>query len=319
MATSRYINYKLRPAKHIVRKMLIEILRRLSHYHLIEKYKYIGFGAWYFTDFYHFHKYLGIHDMISIERDNGTKERYEFNKPFGCIKIIFEESNSVLPGLEWDNKSILWLDYDKKISDKVIYDVEQFCRHAISGSLILISLNVDVKNGNNVKQYLDKNLDKESRPNWENEEYYEKGTFNVLCHQIITNKIIKQLRLKTPLGKKLNYKQLCNFIYEDGAKMMTFGGIIYSDEESKIIEGCEFEKLDFVKTDHTELKNEVLPSISHYKIKVPNLTHKEIKHINNQLPIDEVKEINQHKIPISDLENYIKIYRYYPAFTDVNI
>ncbi|RMG75351.1 MAG: hypothetical protein D6711_06830, partial [Chloroflexi bacterium] len=62
-SSSRKINYGLRPAKHIERKMLIEIFRRLSEFGSVESYRYIGFGALYFNDFYQFHKYLGIQNM----------------------------------------------------------------------------------------------------------------------------------------------------------------------------------------------------------------------------------------------------------------
>jgi hypothetical protein len=54
------INYSLRPAKSIERKMLCDAFRRLSAFGKVENYQYIGFGSTYFSDFSLFHKALGI-------------------------------------------------------------------------------------------------------------------------------------------------------------------------------------------------------------------------------------------------------------------
>ncbi len=63
----RKINYRVRPAKSIQRKMLCDALLRLSFFEPVENYRYVGFGSTTFTDFILFHKILGIKDMISIE------------------------------------------------------------------------------------------------------------------------------------------------------------------------------------------------------------------------------------------------------------
>ena len=39
------VNYALRPAKNIERKMICEALRQLSGFCLVETYRYIGFGS----------------------------------------------------------------------------------------------------------------------------------------------------------------------------------------------------------------------------------------------------------------------------------
>ncbi|HGB1823876.1 TPA: O-methyltransferase, partial [Salmonella enterica subsp. enterica serovar Bahrenfeld] len=67
--TGRKIDYRIRPAKNIERKMIRDVLLRLSPFGIFSDYQYIGFGSKYFTDFIIMHKYLGIDDMISIEGD----------------------------------------------------------------------------------------------------------------------------------------------------------------------------------------------------------------------------------------------------------
>ncbi len=63
------INYSLRPAKSVERKMLCEAIKRLAVFDKIESYKYVGFGSAYFSDFSLIHRSLGIEDMLSIEKD----------------------------------------------------------------------------------------------------------------------------------------------------------------------------------------------------------------------------------------------------------
>ena len=53
------IDYRLRPAKHAERAMLVEAAARLRFSDL-QNYRYVGFGSIYFSDFEIFHKVLGI-------------------------------------------------------------------------------------------------------------------------------------------------------------------------------------------------------------------------------------------------------------------
>lgn len=100
-ASYRRINYALRPAKAVERKMLCETFRRLHPFARIERYRYIGFGSIYFSDFHLFHRALGISDMLSIEKDEHAKECFEFNQPYKCVRMDFRPSSEVLPELEW--------------------------------------------------------------------------------------------------------------------------------------------------------------------------------------------------------------------------
>jgi len=136
MATVSYrkFNYRVRPAKSIERKMLCETLLRLSFFEPIENYRYIGFGSTTFADFILFHKTLGIKDMISIEKRETDKVRFEFNKPFHCIDMRYGNSNEVLPSLAWQTKTIVWLDYDGFLTDSVLQDVAYTSMNLISGS-----------------------------------------------------------------------------------------------------------------------------------------------------------------------------------------
>jgi len=137
------VNYSLRPAKAAERKMLCEIIRRLEPFNRVETYRYVGFGSIYFADFHLFHQNLGISDMVSIEKDEVNKPRFEFNKPFRCVELRLGHSNSVLPQLNWDKRCVFWLDYDGKLDKSVLADLATVCSGAVSGSLLVVSVNVE--------------------------------------------------------------------------------------------------------------------------------------------------------------------------------
>src|SRR5438128_4044331 len=105
------INYGLRPCKCIERKMLVEAFRCLGSWGRISSYRYVGFGSHFFNDFILVHKALGIRDMVSVEREKIKKERFDFNRPFKCVKMEYGESTDILPQLTWNVRTICWLDY----------------------------------------------------------------------------------------------------------------------------------------------------------------------------------------------------------------
>src|SRR5579859_8198866 len=131
----RQVNYRLRPAKSVQRKMLCEAFHRLSEFGSLDSYRYIGFPATFFSDFVLFHRALGIHNMVGIESEQVEKKRFEFNLPFRCIKMRYGHSNAILPTLDWDIRTILWLDYDEPLSMGVLTDVAFFFAEAPAGSV----------------------------------------------------------------------------------------------------------------------------------------------------------------------------------------
>ena len=74
--SGRLINYTLRPAKCVERKIMCEFLTKFGTEIPIHKYRYIGFGSFYFSDFVLFHNQLSINNMISIEQSSNF-QRYD--------------------------------------------------------------------------------------------------------------------------------------------------------------------------------------------------------------------------------------------------
>lgn len=147
--SSKSVNYTIRPCKSIERKMMCEMISRLTMFDYVKNYRYIGMGAKYFVDFSLLHKKFGISDMYSMEINSTekNKKRFEFNKPFNCIKMMFGNASDILnsSNMSWKNeKNIIWLDYDGGIKGDQIQDVESCIGKVESGSVIFVSFNSDL-------------------------------------------------------------------------------------------------------------------------------------------------------------------------------
>jgi hypothetical protein len=91
-------------------------------------------------------------------------------------------------------------------------------------------------------------------------------------------------------------------------KMLTVGGIIFDEGQRNIFPFSYIEQAhSFVRTGEES-----------YVIKVPNLTYREIRHLDKLLPSDQSKIELQLNIPPQDIENYAATYRYFPTFGETD-
>lgn len=306
----RKINYNLRPSKHMERKMICEALRRLAAFGRVETYRYIGFGALYFSDFVLFHKSLGMRHMISVEHEKKNEESFEFNKPYDCITIKYGESNDILPQLPWDVRTVLWLDYDGRLDESVLRDIEYFANHGMPGSVIIVTVNAhpDPKDSDPIKTLREAVSGRKVVPSHLRKEDLQSWGLARVCAGIIRNDILEVLFDRSAprqAGSKFCYKQLFNFHYSDGARMLTTGGIIYDEGQSGIVDGCSFDSLPFVVVGDDA-----------FRIEVPKLTYREILYLDSQLPCADVDQLETFGIPRGDVESYRQLYRYFPRFAE---
>lgn len=316
------INYSLRPAKSIERKMLAEAFRRLSVFKPIHNYRYVGFGSNAFSDFALFHRLLGISEMVSIEADKKNEKRFIFNKPYGHIKLEMGLSTEVLPRIQHNMETIYWLDYDGKLDSTVLADLTFLCTTISSGSLVLITVNArpddppDSDDQNNSTQVtrrslLEESIGKENVPITARESDFAPKNFPNLCLTIVRNKIDQIISERNGAAKpyeEIEYKQLFYFHYNDGVKMLTAGFLFYKAEHESLVSAANFSELPFVK--HGE---------EPYVIDVPVLTRREIRYWESQIPLDEEKLADTFGIPPKDIQQFEQLYRFYPHFTEADI
>lgn len=318
MSSFEKINYSLRPAKSIERKMLCEAFQRLSQFKKLKSYFYIGFGSIYFSDFQLIHRTLNISRMKSIEQETSKKDRFQFNLPFRCIDLLMGHSNDMLDRLPWDELMIMWLDYDGGLESSVLKDVQKFFTQAKPGSLFLVSLNAhpakilisDEEDSEEETTRLDtlkKAVGAENvEASWRERDFGGWGTGKIY-RSIIQNKIDETLAARNGVIEtdKLIYQQLFNFNYQDGVRMQTVGGILYDEGQKPQFSSCDFDDLEFIRKD-TEP----------YQIKVPKLTFREIHHLDSKLPANSSNSIKIPGVPQKDIDAYREIYRFFPKFAE---
>lgn len=331
MSNSRDIDYRLRLAKSIERRMMCAAFQKLAVLMPLSKYKYVGFGAYYFSDFYLFHKELGINKMLSIEkgRTKEVKARFEFNKPFECIEMAYQECSHVLNRLTWKDPKILWLDYTTTLTGEILSDLATVLRNCKSGTVLNISVKADSNdfdpNGDNNNGSL-KRLDilksivgiKNVPSSIGNSQINQKN-LSIVFTKIVNQQIERILTERNLTGEDFEFKQLFNFKYNDGTPMYTFGGIVYQAKKHK----AQIDKINF--GDLPFINNKEDP----FKILVPNLTIKEIKFLESVMPkginakggIKDVKKIfnKNPMIPPADILKFSKIYQYFPVFSETRV
>lgn len=313
----RKIDYRVRPAKSIERKMLADGLRRLAEFERLDSYRYIGFGSLYFTDFVLFHKALGFKSMQSIEneQDITKQKRFRYNVPYKCINMAFGTSSAILPTLPWDVRSVIWLDYDGALTKNVLEDIAYVVSKAVSGSVLLVSVNAGMprdeqEENTNPLDILKSKIGAAKVPADLNVRNLSGWNVADVYRDIIDNEIfdtVATVNRSRSLETKCNYKQLFNFHYEDGVKMLTVGGVIYDKEHESTLAKCSFSQLEFYRDEKDA-----------YKIDPPLLTYQEMRKIDSLIPLADPDYL-EIPVPRGDIEKYQNFYRYFPHFAETEI
>ena len=294
--------------------MLCEALRHLR-FHDLEDYQYVGLGSILFTDFRLMHRSLGISDMISIEIQESDRDRFEWNKPYGGITMLFGSTERRLSEIDFSRPTITWLDYDGPLLGSVIEDIRALAFNASHGSVIVITVNAhprqtasgesDVLEQVRMElggQRVPTNLNVAGLRGWGLAELYRRvGDGEIRDALSVANGV-------RDIPERLSYEQLFNFQYRDGALMATFGGVFFRQQEQHDLEACSFDRLMFVRR-----------GAEPFRIRAPNLTLREVAHLERQLSLLGSSELDIGPIPEQDAKNYVALYRYLPTFLPVEI
>ncbi|OSZ69567.1 hypothetical protein CAP40_01540 [Sphingomonas sp. IBVSS2] len=298
--------------------MLSDIFRRLAHFEPVENYRYVGFGSVWFSDFILFHRALGVRDMLSIEKSVASKDRFEANKPFH-IEMDFRPSSEALPDLDYSRRQFIWLDYDETITPSMLQDVTTVASRARSGTVLVVSVQCKV-----APDVVEADRDREQDPQALNEvERFRQRIgadrvaadidrvdlggwpFGDLSRSIFREEINRALetrRLAHP-ETAVSYRRICDFEYEDGAKMTTFAVVFYSEDEETSVDSCMFDGLEFLRPDNDPVR-----------IPTPKLTIKEFRHLESQLPLPNGAALDIGYIPEGEAKGFSSMYRYLPNF-----
>jgi putative O-methyltransferase len=321
------IDYRLRPAKAVERKMLCEAFRRLVNFAALESYRYVGFGSVFFSDFLLFHRALGLKYMVSIEREAQHKSRFLFNRPFGSIQCRFAESTVALPVLPWSKRrSIVWLDYTGKLDANVLKDIAIVCGSARSGSILVVTVNGMRSVGSGTDEW-QRELEflrttfREQLPG----DIYMAGTRTPLTAEALASGGLRRVYATMALDqmvrtcrdrsaalspeRKVGFQKLFDFQYQDVAKMLTVGGVLFEERERHLFEACRFDGLPFT----------VAGDDRYFELKVPSLTYRETRHLDRQMPAKKRRPVRAPGLTPAQVREYEEVYRWYPTFAETEL
>lgn len=312
----RKINYSLRPAKHAARRMLCEIFGRAHSFQPVDQYTYVGFGSVWFEDFILFHRHLGVREMISIERDTSARSRIEANKPFRSITVHYKNASRVLPGLKWARRHLIWLDYEDALSSGVLLDLRTVVSRSSSGTILAIS--VPCQRAKEVEDWENDSDGPSALERFETEFGRERvdqsvsdldligWPFGALSRKIIRAEIEAALAVRNNgVSAKdiFSFKPICGIEYDDGTKMMTVVGIFSAAKDRRLVDQCGFNLLDFMPKSGKLIR-----------IRVPKITVREARSLQQKLPKVPGRKVDRGAIPAGDAIAFANLYRYLPNF-----
>lgn len=305
------LNYEVRPCKFAERTMLLAVLQTITN-KFEGKYQYIGFGGLTFTDFKLFHRNLHIDIMHSIEGGSYSEDRLKYNSPYGFIQIHKGMSSTELTKINFDTKTIVWLDYDGAIEDYTFSDLSLLLRKMPVGSVYIVSCNRELKNKENsdfssVDEFVD--VFKELSPSDLKISDLSASNDYKTIRKMFNKSVRNALKDRNMYGDSVKFRQLFDIIYQEnrGAKMYTYGGIILDHNyEEHLLEVDDF---PFIYRGEDEA----------YKIEVPNITLKESLLLNSCIGDENYSNKIKNIVTESCYQKYLKVYKYLPRFFDVRL
>ncbi|UUZ59546.1 O-methyltransferase [Nocardioides sp. B-3] len=291
------LDYRERPSKAVARRIMMSALQRLQAFAPLPSYSYVGFGSIQFVDFDPVHRQLGIKKMTSIESESKIIARCHYNRPYNGIKILEGTSGTLLPGLDWKDKAIVWLDYTSRLRKSELDDCQTVSLVLQPGSVLALTFNCDPNEDENERVTdLEKAVGSELVPLGTTGARLGEWGLAGVQRQIATQTITKALADR---GGDLSWQQILNIQYRDGSRMQTIVGIIDHPDIHDKLKLCRFDQMPEVSIDEKALQ-----------ATVPVLTPRERQALNSKLP---GKVTSFAGIPEEKLRAYSDMYRWMDA------
>lgn len=287
--------WQLRPAKHILRLMAVDVMRRLSAFRPLQEYRYIGLGGYEFVDFDLVRRALGIHAMTSIE-SSGKAERFEFNRPFLDIELKFGTSNDMLPEVALDEPVIVWMDYCVAVRDDVLRDVLLLGQQLLPGSMLIISVNASVADDGKRIATLENRVTKARVPMGVDAEHHLDGWRTADVQRRVLAAELRQAMA----GRAVRFEQLLNVQYRDTQRMQAWGGVFVDAGTESRFQAADFRSLPQVRTGAEALG-----------INVPVLTAREVLSLETQLRVGAPAPTLPWLKP-AESDSFAELHRWYP-------
>jgi hypothetical protein len=315
------VQYDLRPAKQVERRIFIESFQLLAEAGFpIRDYQYTGMGSIHFVDFALFHKFLGLNRLISVEIASDIDERLKFNTPYaGCVEVIPGQAiGEYIPNLSKEHKHVLWLDYDNVLSNEMLRDVCQAVTMLPNSSVLLVTVDteppeyeegerkgekMDAKNTRKcfeeiVEGFADYLLD-----TWADDDFDWDNLPNINA-QLLIKSITEGIKGRP----EPCFIPLFHFLYSNGHRMLTIGGMVGTQKDRKKIKKSRLGQMNYVRLTFKEKP---------FLIRIPRITRKERLYLDSNMPASPGWRPKDFEMSNEDIEDYRNIYRFFPSFAEL--
>lgn len=273
----------------------------------MESYRYTGMGSIHFIDHILFHKFLGIDKLVSVERDEEIERRVHFNRPFDNVELKIMEVGDFIPELSSEEKHIVWLDYDYRLSEDMMDDVRACSRHLSVGSFVLVTVDAEpprasAGSSDNFSYYR-KIAEQFWRLEWTQSDFA-----NELLHLRALD-LLGSVFLEGVAGRPGVQALPCiSFVYADGHQMVTLGVQIGADQEAADLERVRNEGAEYLVTGFGE---------NPFYIDVPVLTRRERLTLEAAMPSNDFKKGLTTGVSEEEFEKFSRVYRFLPSYAEL--
>lgn len=327
------VPYQLRTNKFIERQLYLDALDYVRLWNGPSQYVYVSMGGPFLEDFKLVNDRFSIEKMVSLEADEMTWRRQQFNSPFGFIECRHQTTGEFITdfglfaGERQGSRFVIWLDYANANERYVqLQEYESLLNKLSDGDVLKITLNANYQSS--MKRSEHQSLSngrfdtiRMSELTEELGEYVPTGGIQ-RAHlsdrgfaQLLT-KCIEMAAVKATQNSDIIPVPLLLCRYKDSEHQMVTATVILCTEVSQvsILNDTGFAEWPFRSNDWDNV----------VEIKVPHLSATERSTINHLMKsVEDAFDVhtkmgiqfddNQGE-SISLLRNYIRHYRRYPFF-----
>jgi hypothetical protein len=307
------VHYEFRPAKQVERRMLLHAFNELrGGGYRISNYEYTGLGSIYFVDFSLFYRYLGLTRMTSVEGDKDVEKRVEFNCPYKLIDVVHDDMSAQIARLSRKRQHILWLDFDSILTEELLNAVHLATSQLSAQSILLVTVDIEPpgKPEDGLRRW--------NPTTWMQHYKKEAGAYfwrgisrKDFSREALAATNARILQAVVDEGMRVReevFIGMFSFLYADGHRMLSVGGMIGTEEDRGRIKTLNREELFFMRDNITD---------EPFSIRVPLVTRKERHYLDQNMPCKPRWSPSDFEMKADDVQNYRTIYRYYPAYTEM--
>jgi hypothetical protein len=288
--------YAFRPAKRIQRMMFCDAVRLLRALRPMEEYRYVGLGHWQFVDFELMRREVGVRSMVSIERNTSQQARFEENKPFSEIDLLFGDAFERLQDIDLTVPTIAWLDYTSKLDAAVLRDLRFLAGVLPAGSVIATTANCHPDREDERLDSLVRRLGTGVVPGDVSEDDLDRDGLPRVQRQILVEQVGAAAATRDPAAR---LDQFMFLRYADRAPMLFWAALLVDETIEDELGAVPFERLEQFRDGADALE-----------ISVPWLSTREVIALNEQIRAGQVP--TARGLEPRECEAYARLHRWYP-------